>query len=204
MNGKVILLTGVPATGKTTLASLLKDTIHPLHVVSFGRLILEVARQNNPDVTYEEIRRNPTQKAKTDLIGEAVRLLLQDIKKQRESTNIIIDSHAVAIDSYGFRITPDSYSFLEQVKYDAVIVLHAPHSEITKRIAAKPDGRRSINYDDIALLESLQDSVAIAYGVASNCPVFILNAPKTNRELIKGALDIFTSINMGFASTKEE
>lgn len=61
MEGKVILLTGAPATGKSTLAKILETNVEPLRRVSFGQLLFEYKRQTIPDLTYEELRAKSSQ-----------------------------------------------------------------------------------------------------------------------------------------------
>src|SRR5579884_2111149 len=150
MMRKVLLLTGVPAVGKTTLAKKVEEAISPIHTISFGEMILEVRRHDAPGSTYEELRRNPTREANIDLIGRATAFLIERISQLRSSTNVLIDSHAVAKDEYGFRITPDSQSTLQQFNWDAIVILHAKHEDVAARINLRATGRRQVTPDEVA------------------------------------------------------
>lgn len=202
MVGKVLLLTGVPAAGKTTLANEVKETIQPMHVITFGEFILEVKKRGLPNVNYADLRSNPTREAGINLIEEATVLLLKHVSELRDKSNILIDSHAVAKDEYGFRITPDSHSFLQKIKLDAILILHANHQAVVSRINAKSDGRRLVTVEEVATHEVLQDSVSIAYAVATGCPVFIINADTPPKELLEKLLKIFDAIEMTYSKLK--
>lgn len=204
MEGKVILLTGVPAVGKTTLARAIDAIITPLHIISFGEMILEVKLRYASTTTYKELRTNPTQVASSKLIQEASDLLLQQVTKLRTKSNIIIDSHAVAKDNYGFRVTPDSALFLQEIQLNAILVLHTNYKQVATRINANAEGRRVTTPAEVATHEALQDMVAVSYAVASGCPVFVVDANYPPSLLVEKVLVIFDAIDMEYTRVEEK
>jgi adenylate kinase len=199
MQGKVLLLTGVPAVGKTTLAKYLQGLIRPLHVIMFGEVLLEVKRVVSLNATYEGLRINPTKEASIELIDKATSVLLERINQLRGTTNIIIDSHAVAKYEGGFRISPDSHCILQKMRLDAVLVLHAKPDIIISRISERAEGRRQVTSDEVAVHQALQDAVSIAYAVTTGCPVFIINVDGTLADIGEKALNVFDSIGMSYS-----
>jgi adenylate kinase len=172
----VFLLTGVPAVGKTTVASKLGQLIQPLEVISFGNLILNERSAVGDSVSHSELRRHPTREATMNTIKKSTEVLCSKLNELREHTNVIIDSHAIAKDSYGFRASPDSIASLTKFDLSAIFVLHAKYDEIRRRLESQNEGRRHVSAEEISTHERLQDSVAISYGVATGTPVFFVNA----------------------------
>lgn len=197
--GKVLLLTGVPAVGKTTLARKVASAISPVRCITFGEMIFEIKQRTRPNSTYEEMRRSPTKEADVSLIEIATTALIERISQLRSSVNIIIDSHAVVKDDYGFRVTPDSYTTLQKLSLDAILVLHAKHEDIANRINQNSQGRRLATLDEIATHEALQDSVSVAYSVSTGCPVFIIMASQSLETTFEKLLRIFDLIGMVYS-----
>lgn len=161
MTGKVILLTGVPASGKSTVARMLTELGGHVEVVEFGEIVFGLAQHKNRSLSYEQLRSSPGLFADAELIRQAARLLLLRVRKAEQSRSIVIVSHAVAREEYGFRITPDSHDYLKSLRLDAIIVLHAEHSAVVERINQKPEGRRRVDIQEVVTHEALQDAVAI-------------------------------------------
>lgn len=194
---KTFLLTGVPAVGKTTLAKNLKKMITPIDVITFGEVIQEVKQQRKQSVSYSEIRSNPTREATTYLIEEATKKLVKNVRLLKEKSHVLIDSHAVARDSYGYRATPDNYSFLQSIGYDGIFVLHGDHKEVAARVSEEADGRLTVSTEDVASHQALQDSVAIAYAIVAGCPVYFIETKGESKlSLVKKVLEVFDHIGV--------
>ena len=194
----VFLLTGVPAVGKTTVAKKLAELIHPLEIISFGEIILTARADERPSITHSELRRNPTSEATMRTIKKSSELLVSRLHELRTHANVVIDSHSVAKDRYGFRVSPDGISLLNRIGLRAVFVLHADYDEISRRLKADAEGRRAVTTADIAIHERLQDSVAISYGVATGCPVFVVNA-RTPDQTAEDLILILDSLQVSYS-----
>jgi adenylate kinase len=203
MVGKVVLLTGVPGVGKTTLVQFAHERVEPLHVITFGEMIFEVRKREEPELTYQHIRAAPTKHAAADIIARATDLLIERTRELRRVSNVVIDSHAVARDDYGFRITPDSHAVLQHLALDAVIVLHAEPETVLSRIHAAADGRRAVTSRQLAVHEALQDAVAVAYAVASGCPAYVLEVDSEMDQTFVSLLRVLEAVGMELSMSNQ-
>ncbi len=200
---KVILLTGVPASGKSTLARALASAVSPVQTVSFGELILRLKTEAGATLDYPALRTKPSTEAPPALVEQARERLLAEVRQLRVQSNVIIDSHAVAKDEYGFRVTPDSSDYLRALQLDAIVILHPKPEDVVARIAEEPAGRREVDVDNVIRHSALQDAVSIAYAVSLGCPVFTLDAHGPLSDLVLRLLAILESIGMKYAKREQ-
>jgi adenylate kinase len=196
----VIYLTGAPATGKTTLAKLISEKFEPFLRISYGELLLERKRKTSPDLRYEELRKSSSKIIKAEDVKQEDVKLIARINKLKTTTNIIIDSHPVTKEEYGFRITPFDERLLTKLHLDVIIVLHRPYTEILKTLAERPEGRLLLTEEEARKHTFLLDAIASFYGIICGCPVYILNNDSTWDALIKKVLDVFEDVKINYRS----
>jgi adenylate kinase len=199
MGYKVILLTGPPASGKSTLVAELIRHLEPLQCLDFGRLLLDFKKQLNPNITYETLRAESALLLKHDEIAATDNSLLQVVDRLRGRTNVLIDAHAVTREQFGFRVTASSESFLRKIKLDAIIVLRCPSEERIRRICSDPRGRLKLTETEADTHQSLQETVATVYGIICCCPIFIVSALGSPTCLANKAKEIFDLLEMQYA-----
>lgn len=196
IHGKVILITGAPATGKTSLAKALADTVEPLRRISFGQLLFEHKRKIYPTLTYEEMRAKSSQMITPEDVAALDAMLVDKVNEWRTETNIIIDSHAVTKEHYGFRITSFRHDLLTALKLDTVIALHCEPEEILRRAAQSAGGRIEASLEQIRHHMQLQESLAAMYGIICGCPTYVLDCNYPLDELARVTLDILLKQGM--------
>ena len=104
--GKVVLLTGAAGTGKSTLSRLAESAIPNLKKIDFGQLLLQLKReQGYPELTYEELRKRSADIVTSEDVRITDQKLIDSLPERRRHNHVLIDSHAVTKEEYGFRIT---------------------------------------------------------------------------------------------------
>lgn len=198
--GKVVLLTGAAGTGKSTLVSQVQRIVEPLQSVDYGQLLLEHLHQRTGSkVSYAQLR-----KLSSDLISHRDvetldTIFISRLARLRHRANVIIDSHAVTKERYGYRITPYSFGHLKKLKLDAVVCLHCEPEVLAKRIRANPAGRLSVSPEEARHHQFLQESVASVYGIVCGSPVFIIdNTVKSVEESAKEFQSVLKKIGTTF------
>lgn len=198
MNGKLVYLTGIPASGKTCLARRLEQGIKPLYRLDYGQSILEHKQRSLRNIKYDDLRRKSSSIIHTEDVRELDSLLIGKVNSLRKTTNVLIDSHAATKEEYGFRLIPFTMDILTKISLDAVILLHSSFENITKRIEAKPEGRPLITIHEYHQHTSLQHSLAVLYGVVCNCPIYAVDNNSSLEKALSAALQIFKSIQMNY------
>ena len=97
----------------------------------------------------------------------------------RATNDVVIDSHAVTREDYGFRAVPYSASQLQSLKLDAVVVLRCDPEMLIARVALDPGGRRGLSPELAREIQILQESLSLQYAVVCGCPIFIIDTTRT-------------------------
>lgn len=199
----MIYLTGVPASGKTSLATRLEERIKPLIRLDYGQTILEHKQRLLKNMKYDDLRKKSSSIIYIEDVRKLDTSLIEKVNKLRTTTNILIDSHATTKEEYGFRMIPFTMDILTKLKLDAVIALHSSFENIEKRIATKPQGRPLITIDEFNQHLFLQDSLAVLYGVVCNCPIYVVDNSSSLENAMNVTLHIFKSIQMNYQETEK-
>jgi adenylate kinase len=180
--GKVILLTGAPSTGKSTLRRNLVARIHGLTDFDYGELLRQKKAREGTTISYEQLRNQSASVIQPTDVASLDESLIDQVAKMRLSSHIIIDSHAVTRESFGFRAVPFSHDQLKRLQLDGVLVLRCPIHTVLSRSAVAPEGRREVSPDLAAEHQVLQECVGMIYAVICGCPIYILDVANLDEE----------------------
>jgi adenylate kinase len=179
---EVIYLTGHPASGKTTLVNRLRQAFSGLRVFTYSEILARhLAVKSSTKISQNTLRQKSANIVTEQDIKSVDQLLIREVKAARKSGSVIIDSHAVTKEDYGFRVTAFSFSMLENLAPTKICVLYTDSKTVIKRIRNNAGGRPTISKFEADFHCFTQVGLAVTYGIALGIPVYCLeNAGKTN------------------------
>ncbi|MFH1982978.1 MAG: ATP-binding protein [Pseudomonadota bacterium] len=186
---QVVYLTGAPATGKSTLTANLLDFLSPLKIFAYSKVLADFISQRIAfQVSEDNLREQSAQIITADDIKVIDNRLLEFIKKERLKSHIIIDSHAVTKESYGFRVTPFSMQILSEINPTLIIVLYTEGSVAIDRIKSNNQGRPLVSLFEADFHTNLQSSVALLYATNLGIPIYFFDSNKPAQVLVQEIL----------------
>jgi len=109
--------------------------------------------------------------------------LIEYVNRRRQETHLIIDSHPVTKEQYGFRITTFSIEKLLALWPTMICMLYAEPGVVMERINGNAQGRPMVNSFEAAFHSELQGAVAVTYGIVLGAPVYLLDSSKPIKEV---------------------
>ncbi|WAS96389.1 ATP-binding protein [Nannocystis punicea] len=182
---QVIYLTGAPATGKSTLSMALQAEISSLEVWDYGeRLRIALQEKQGAAISYESLRGQSARVATPQDIQALDTRLLEWVQRNRAINHLVIDTHAVTSEEYGFRVTPFDAERIRALAPTLIVNLYVSAETAERRISTDPQGRRSVNVFKAAMHTMLQSSVAVSYSILAGAPAYFLDAERPTGELV--------------------
>lgn len=172
-----IYLTGAPATGKSTVCSELSKRLPELLVFSYSAELRKFAERRTGQSMSEDDIRRLSGIAITPEDVQGLDAELAELAAQRRGVGpLIIDSHAVTKEVYGFRVTAFDPTALARVNPDCIVCLYTSPEVACQRIAKDPRGRPYVSAFEAGMHTQLQGSVAAQYGVLLGKPVYFVDS----------------------------
>lgn len=171
----VIYLTGPPAVGKSTLCERLAETVPELEVLHYSALLRDYLAQEGSSTSEEGIRRASASIINPQIVREVDDFLIERVRTLRSSRPVIIDSHPVTKENYGYRITPFPLAKLRELAPTHVCLLYCDSETIIQRIIRDSQGRPKVTSFEADFHLYLQSQVAIIYGIDLGLPVYVLD-----------------------------
>ncbi len=183
---EVIYLTGAPATGKSTLMSALDAHLAPLFKFSYSKeLAAHISNRSLMGYSQDDMRRHSSSVITPRDVAAVDQQLIEIVGRKRDECHVIIDSHAVTKESFGFRVTPFRIEQLVAIAPTIIFSLYAPPESIIQRIQQDSQGRPEPTTYEAAFHNDLQASVAINYAIHIGKPVYFLDSRRTTEELVE-------------------
>lgn len=183
--GKVIVVTGVPGAGKTTVISgalkQLKSEGTDYGVLNYGDIMLELMHRQEGVTDRDEMK-----KVSTGPYREIQREAARRIARAAKDRPVIVDTHCLVRKPEGYYPGLPRW-VLEELKPELIIVIEATPEEIVGRRTKDVSRRRDKEVlEDIEEHQQLNRAAAVAYAAFSGAPVGIIqNRDKGLNEAIK-------------------
>ncbi|WP_293778445.1 ATP-binding protein [uncultured Oxalicibacterium sp.] len=185
----VVYLTGAPATGKSSLCKYLAQTVPDLLVLSYSALLRDyINKRQGSKLDEDDIREQSARAITAEDVAAVDQLLIEEVNSKRNSHKIIIDSHPVTIEEYGFRITQFALEELKLLNPDALICLYAAPDVIRQRIEKDPAGRPLPAEFALSTHVQLQAAVCTQYALMLGRTCYMLDTDATREQLAKNFL----------------
>lgn len=195
--GQVILLTGSPATGKSSLRKGLFDAFEDVVEVDYGQELLAMKEEEGLKLTYEDLRQNPAAVIRRDHVVALDERVIARVQTLRQNSTLVLDSHAVTREAYGFRAIPFSATQIQRLAPSAIIVLRCDPEVILARIEANGAGRRPVTIELAREHQTLQEAIAVAYAIQAGCPIYMIDTSSKNQEeVLHEASNIITDLGV--------
>lgn len=177
MASRIVYITGFPAVGKSTLSSKMK-TLRPddIEVVSYGQLLMSL---RGDDAPLSMLRKSPASKVDENLVRQADAELKRLVDES--SGVVLIESHAVTVEEYGFRVIPFTSEAFDALGFTDILLLFDSPQRILQRTKDNPEGRPVLPVETISFAQGIQASVAFEYAMKAAVPLYCLDMSLPNQ-----------------------
>ncbi|NEO17683.1 MAG: AAA family ATPase [Moorea sp. SIO3E8] len=178
-------MTGAPASGKSSTLRKLEEAKPSIFRFEYGAELTKFVQERNASILdQEELRARSADIIRPEDVDGLDEKLLDQVDELRGKRPIVIDSHPVTKEIYGFRITAFSQSKIKRLQPDEIWVLFAAPDVIRERIKRAPDGRPMISEEEARTHTLTQASVAATYGVLVGAPVYFFDTDRDQEKLV--------------------
>jgi adenylate kinase len=200
LNGKVVLITGAAGTGKSTLVEAMLQRARPFKRLDYGQLLLDQKKRDaGVSMTYDELRRDSASVITPADVLAVDEWVIEQLPTWRAEANIIIDSHPVTKESFGFRVTPYSLQQATRIGFDVIVVLVGEPRGLADRISAHPQGRPTVSAFQAGFQVELQAAVAAVYAIICARPCFAIDTTELDPErVVEIVLDLLEEAGVPF------
>ena len=178
---KSIYLTGAPATGKSTIANLLRKENHKIKVFEYGKEMAKHLSAKYKENIEQSTMKSGTESLVTEYDVDTVNEIMKHfIDENITNYNVIIDTHQITKEAFGFKLKAFSIEQLNSLVIDEIWVLYCD-SKIIKERKTKKSGGRPISEDFESDFHSVsQSNLAILYSMIKNVPIYFFNSGNSN------------------------
>lgn len=189
--GRVIYLTGAPATGKSSICNAISELHMQVRILSYSTMLREtVTARTAKSLDAVEIRRQSAAIVTSEDVQATDELLVREVAAARQSHHVIVDSHPVTREAYGFRVTAFTVEQLQALNPDAIVCTYTPTEELERRFRADRRGRVLSSPYELDMHVKLQATVAAQYGVILGKPSYFLDTSPALHKVVQQFLTV--------------
>ena len=165
---KLVVLTGIPGSGSTTVLNKALEEVDYLHL-NYGDIMTELAIEEKLVEDRDSLRKLPAETQKEIQAKAAKR-----IKEKSEESNVIVDTHCT-INTPSWFLPGLPIWVLEQLQPDLFILIEAnPDEIIYRRLNDDTRSRDVQRAKDIDLHQQMNRATSMAYATLTGATVIII------------------------------
>jgi len=178
----VVVVTGIPGVGKTTVMQKAAEGID-IDFVTFGTVMIDIAKKINLAKDRDEMRKLTLEQQK--------KLQIKTAEKISEMKNVIVDTHCTVKTLRGYMPGLPEW-VVKKLKPTAIVVVEADPEEIYNRRAGDPTRDRDPDtVEEIAEHQQINRAAAMAYSALSGATVkIVFNHDNAIDEAVKQATPV--------------
>lgn len=189
--GRVIYLTGAPATGKSSICNTISELDLHVRIFSYSAMLRETVKARTAkSFDALEIRQQSAAIVTREDIQATDELMVREVAVARQSHHVVVDSHPVTREVYGFRVTAFTVEQLQALNPDAIVCTYTPTEELDRRFRADPQGRMLASPYDLDMHVKLQATVAAQYGILLGKPSYFLDTSPALHNVVQQFLTV--------------
>jgi adenylate kinase len=176
--GRVIVVTGIPGTGKTTVCNetlkLAEQTRKKIQAVNYGSVMVELSRRRGKSLHRDELRRSGLT-FQRNLQAEAAKIISK--KTGEVDGDLIVDTHMSIKTANGY-LAGLPFHVLQLLNPDMFVLVEAePHEVLSRRFRDKTRKRDKVMEDEIMEETLFSRLMAVACAVLTGASVKIIKNP---------------------------
>ena len=181
---KLVVLTGIPGSGSTTLLTKALEEVDYLHI-NYGDIMTEIAMEEGLIEDRDSLRKLAPEIQKDIQKRAGIK-----IKEKSESANVIVDTHCTINTPSGFLPGLPKW-VLEGLQPDHFVLIEANPDEILYRRLNDDTRKRDVEKaKDIQLHQEMNRAASMAYATLTGATVKIINnhdnhLPSTVKKLVE-------------------
>jgi adenylate kinase len=176
--GRVIVVTGIPGTGKTTVCNetlkLAEQTRKKIQAVNYGSIMVELSRKRGKNLHRDELRRSGLT-FQRNLQAEAAKTISK--KTGEVDGDLIVDTHMSIKTANGY-LAGLPFHVLQLLNPDMFVLVEAEPNEVLSRRFRDKTRKRDKAMEDEIMEETLFSRLmAVACAVLTGASVKIVRNP---------------------------
>jgi adenylate kinase len=176
--GRVIVVTGIPGTGKTTVCNealkLAEQTRKRIQAVNYGSIMVELSRKRGNSLHRDELRRSGLT-FQRNLQVEAAKIISK--KTGEVEGDLIVDTHMSIKTANGY-LAGLPFHVLQLLNPDIFVLVEAePHEVLSRRFRDRTRKRDKVLEDEIMEEILFSRLMAVACAVLTGASVKIIKNP---------------------------
>jgi adenylate kinase len=176
--GRVIVVTGIPGTGKTTVCNealkLAEQTRKKIQAVNYGSIMVELSRKRGKSLHRDELRRSGLT-FQRNLQVEAAKIISK--KTGEVDGDLVVDTHMSIKTANGY-LAGLPFHVLQLLNPDMFVLVEAePHEVLSRRFRDKTRKRDKALEDEIMEETLFSRLMAVACAVLTGASVKIVKNP---------------------------